>query len=63
MLENDTAEIMEERDKQLKLCPFCGEAAHLFVTPRGSQVVCTYCHAGTTVCKGMAAIREWDRRG
>lgn len=62
MLENDTPEIIEERDKQLKPCPFCGEAAHLFVSPQSSQVACTYCYVSTAVYKGMAAVREWNRR-
>ena len=62
MLEDDAAEIMEEHNKQLKTCPFCGEPAHLFVNMNKSQVSCTYCHASTGVYKGMAAIREWNRR-
>lgn len=62
MSENDTPEIMQERDKKLKPCPFCGGKAHLLVASGKSQMICTYCHASTAVCKGMAAIKEWNRR-
>lgn len=62
MLENDTLEIIEERDKQLKSCPFCGEAAHLFIASNRSQVTCKHCQASTAVYKGLAAINAWNKR-
>lgn len=62
MLENDMPEITEERNNQLKPCPFCGEAAYLFAAPNRSQVTCTHCQANTAVYKGMAAISAWNKR-
>ena len=60
---------------ELKLCPFCGNRAHLFVSENGGiRVICTKCGATSkTLCDHMTSqgvsgnatesvIKAWNKR-